>query len=173
MNILVISIVIARRYKILLIECLLMACILLGCTGNKRQATWSQQHSIIEEQDRLYRIYLSTNLDGAKQALQIALTQLDQDTYLERAGRAHDLFLNYSRLYVLHKRSGDTNNADIDFIKARYWFLQGGELEKLSKEEIEEQLERFDAEGIAAMVDKQDKDSTDQRGPLYEQNLGK
>ncbi len=43
-------------------------------------------------------------------------------------GQAHDLFCAYGRLYVLEKRVGHTDDAEVALTRARYWHLQDYEL---------------------------------------------
>jgi hypothetical protein len=135
-------------------------------------SAWAKQQETNKHHDEFYHKYLTTDAATAKQALEQQLDYIEHDTVSVRSGKAHDLFLVHSRLFVLDSRTGENDEAVINLTKAHYWLLECAELEGWPTERQAEELKRFDVNGILAMVDKQDKASGDQNGPRYLQELG-
>ena len=152
------------------IVCLFMFVPISGC-GKKHSSVWEQQQKLLQEEDKLYAAYLVADVNHARQILERKLQLLEGDVELERNGWAHAHFMDYSRLYVLEKHIGNEDGAEADLIKARYWFLQSGELGKMPIGQVMEEVRKFDANRIFEMVDNQDSSATGGKGPNYLKDL--
>jgi hypothetical protein len=139
---------------------------LLGCVPNQANTT-RQRQQLLKEQDRLYDSYLAADATHARGLLEQKIRLLEGDTTLVRAGWAHDLYLDFARLYVLESKTGNPDAADADLIKARYWLLRGCELEGMPTKQVIEEVRRVNGEHLTEMVTHQDGLATGGTGPSY------
>ena len=154
------------------IVCFFLATLFFSCE-KKQPDLWNQQHELLNEKDKLYRAYLAADVLHARQILEQTVKLLENEKVLERVGLARDLFQEYSRLYVLDKRVGNEDSAEVELIKARYWLVCVSEFSGLPSNKVMENVRPANASDILAMVDKQDKLATGGIGPKYLKEIAK
>ena len=97
-----------------------------GCSAD--QSRNEAKREFIREGDRLFIPYMTGDLEQARQGLKQTISHYEESSVLDSKTRAEFLELDYDRLYVLEKRCGNQNAADIALIKARYWRTRSLEL---------------------------------------------
>jgi len=97
-----------------------------GCSSE--QSKNEAKKEFIREGDRLFIPYMTGNLEQARQSLNQTINHYEESKFLDAKTQAGFLELDYDRLYVLEKRSGNQDAADIALIKARYWRFRSLEL---------------------------------------------
>lgn len=101
-----------------------LTALLFGC-----ESVESRKSEFNREEGKYYRAYLDGDVKQARQSLErvIELYQSPQVAVLGPRYQAHSLFCAYGRLYVLERRAGDMDDAEVALTKARYWHLQSYE----------------------------------------------
>lgn len=124
---------------------------------------------ICETTAPLYQSYLDGDRDQARRGLEQILSTVENTPGLPSKFRNRDMWLNYARLYVLEKRTGNPLLAEAHLIEARYWHLR--ELrgsEGLSSDQAASQEAEWTPEEYARWVDRLDAPRTPERqGPRY------
>jgi hypothetical protein len=135
---------------------------LLGCRGQT-----ASQKQVLEQTERLYQKYLEADPAEAKKCLEDEIALLEKSTVLDRSGRAHDLFMTFSRLYVLEAAAGDKDRADAALIKARYWNLLRFELSGVPTEKAIVEVRSFTPEKTKKIIENADKNLSNGKGARY------
>ena len=143
---------------------------LSGC-----ESVESRKSGFDREAGRYYRAYLDGNVSQARQSLE-QLIQYYQSSQAEIMGpsyQAHSLFCAYGRLYVLEKRAGDKDDAEVALTRARYWHLQRYEADADWRRRftLHEFLSYQTPEWFETTVDKLDKGANRGSEPKYLQYL--
>lgn len=151
---------------------------LLGCESKDsaqdrevREAN-AKVEAVREKVDPLYRAYLTGSREEARNSLRQILTIIEASD--ERpAVQAHDLWLTYSRLYVLERRAGNDSLAQAYLLRARHWLLRKAELGGDDAEKAaREVFSWFSPDNCMDIVDHWDKSRTQGKGPKYAQETG-
>jgi hypothetical protein len=159
--------------SILVAVCILQCVLQLGC-GSKQSELIERQKEVDElhEKERLlYATYFTGDANHARKSLEEEVCLLESSKALVPSGQAGALFVVHSRLYVLEKRLGNGIRAEANMIKARYWYLRGGELQGSSIDKVIEEIEAGTPERIMDMIDKLDKEVNNGNGPKYLQDI--
>jgi hypothetical protein len=141
---------------------------LCGC-GNKLANLQKLQQTLFKEQDDLYESYLHADAYHARRILEQKIHLNESQTTLAQAGFQFEFsyYIDYCRLYVLDKRIGMENNAELDFIKAKYWFIKSGERIGMPITQLGEEVRVATPEHIMEMISKQDKMNNNGKDPEY------
>jgi len=139
---------------------------LLSLSGCSKQI--DREEAIFQQSQRMFEAYLVGDETTARRNLESEIKLLENPTvtlYLPR--QATVLFMECSRLYVLEKRVGNIQKADVALTKARYWNLRRFESDgDLTATKLED-LESFTQDKILQLVDDSDKVHTKGKGPKY------
>ncbi len=98
---------------------------------------------MIRKHDELLRVYLKGDYSEAKLALEQIVTEMKKAAPGHPESAAFLLYLTYSRLYLLEKRTGHDAAAQVNMVKLRYWRLREGELLKRTPEEIMAKIDKY------------------------------
>jgi hypothetical protein len=121
--------------------------------------------------DEMYGAYLAGNREEVKHNIEQAIS-LIENSKVPVLVQAHGLWLEYSRLYVLERISGNELLAEASLLKARYWLLRKAELAGTNSEEAARQvIQWFTADKCVEIVDQWDKAYTQGKGPNYARDL--
>jgi hypothetical protein len=147
---------------------LLISVLVLSLTGCK---THPEQKDVAGKSDRLYQVYLDGGLTEARDSL-VQIITIHHDSNLSPSAQALGLWLAYGRLFLLEKRSGHADDAQVALIKARYWALRRAEISGDSPADALHYVDKFASEdGMATFFDKWDRDHNHGRLPNYTQKL--
>ena len=137
--------------------------VLSGCSQDQP----APKKDVNKELNGLYQAYLSGGRDDARQSLQAAI-HLVQTGEMHPDDEAWGLWLGYARLYALERRAGSNELAQVDLIKARYWYLRVLELSGDTPPKTLASVKKSAAaDKVVAFVDEWDKKHTDGKGPRY------
>lgn len=126
-----------------------------------------QVEAVNDKMSAPYRLYLEGDRLQARQGL-VEVVAVIQGMALPAKARAHDLWIAYSRWYVLEKRCGTKEGAKVALLKARYWGLQKAELAGIDARAAIDDTEAITADDkIISIVDQLDKPLTNGKGPKY------
>jgi len=141
----------------------------LGFVCRNTTAQTDELSRSIEKLDVLYDDYLKGDIEHARQSMREAEQILNdmKGGMGSVGGRAHGLMLVYARLYCIESKAGNSNEAYINHVKSKYWFLIRLELEGVSKREIKSTIESFTEERCREIVTKFDKARVSGKGPRY------
>jgi hypothetical protein len=135
----------------------------VGCSP-KPHSYWPD--GAVEFLDRGYDQYLTGDVDQARRALRESIA-LMLATDARAYGRAHGLWLGYSRLFVLEQFAGSAQEALASFDAAKRWYRLKLETRGNSGHEIEAALDEFTATYCRELVRRFDAARTEERGPRY------
>jgi len=150
---------------------------LLGCESEEsvqdraiREAN-AKVMAVGKKLDPLYQTYLTGTRDQAEMSLKQMLSHVEGSDEPPKV-QAHDLWLTYSRLYVLEKRGGNEALAQAYLLKARYWLLRKAELGGADAEKAAtEVFGWFTPDKCTEIVDHWDKSRTQGKGPNYARSV--
>lgn len=147
---------------------LLILALVLSLTGCK---THPKQQDVAGDIDRLYQVYLDGELTEARDSL-VQIITIHHDSGLSPSAQALGLWLAYGRLFLLEKRLGHAEEAQIALIKARYWALRRAEISGDSPADALHYVGTFASEdGMETFFDKWDRDHNHSHLPNYTQKL--
>lgn len=146
--------------------CILAAMTLLGC----RSVQVDPAAEAVKQSDQLYQVYLTGDLGRAKSSLEETIRVIE-NANLKPERQANMIFFAYARLYVLERRTSTRAIAEVDLVKARYWFLREHEFSGETVAQAGAAVQSLTADKCMDFVDKWDKQRTDGVGPRYTQEL--
>jgi hypothetical protein len=147
----------------------LVVCAVVGCAGgcSTEHSEAVKQLAFVHEGESFFVPYLTGNAEQARQSLKQTIQFFEESNILDPSGQADILTLDYDRLYVLEKRTGNKSGAEVALIKARYWRIRGLELNKLSDDEAVNAMMLDTPEKIVRRVDDFDKGANNGNEPKY------
>ena len=152
--------------------CIFLAIFLVGCE-NKQHALWKHQHEAADEQEKLFRVYLTADVHHAREIIMQKISLLENEQGFTKRGHASLLFQEFSRLYAFDEATGDKKASDEDLVKARFWLRRCFEIDGLTSKEIADKMQSADTNVFLEVFEKMDKKATDGKGPEYFQELNK
>jgi hypothetical protein len=153
------------KFRFYLMITLAFLCTVTGCLP--RQTIRQTSNEVISNKlDELYRIYLESDAEKAKQSMHSAVELLAESKLSKRAC-SNGLWLAFSRLHVLEAREGNAALAKAYLLKSQFWFLQNLELSGYSTEEALETVKSFTSDRCQEVIDSYDNKNTDGKGPHY------
>jgi len=135
-------------------------------TPTSSSAAVNEPTSIEEESDRLYRIYLRSDADKARQSI-LQIIEISKRPEVGVRVRAHNLWLAYARLYLLSNETGVKQEESNELSLAVYWYRRELDCEPLTPQEVHRRVESMTGERIAEIAQEWDKRFTSNRGPNY------
>lgn len=116
----------------------------MGCrrAQSAKRVRATETNRVYDEFDRLCSVYKHGTLDEARRSQEEAL-RLIEDSSLEPRFKSHALYFTYARLYVLENAAGNRAAADVDFLKAKYWYVQEDELKGDSVDRVAAHVKLF------------------------------
>lgn len=141
--------------------------LLLGC-----DSTEFRKAEIEHVAGNYYRTYLDGDVRQARQSLDqlVQYYQSSQAAIIGPSNQAYGLFCAYGRLYVLEKRVGNKDAAEVALTRARYWHLQSYELSDdgwKTRERLHEFLSYQTPDWFEDTMGKLDKGANHGSGPKY------
>ena len=109
----------------------------------------SRQTQQLDELNRIYRIYLNSEYQEAKEAINKGCLLLLEGSEFSRN---RTLWIGYARLHKLEFTEGNIDLANIAFQKAKYWRLISLESRGASTEEISNFLQEFTPDKCRKML---------------------
>ena len=99
----------------------------LGCSGHKSNVNEIMAVSkYLDEEDKLFTTYMTGDVAQARQSLKdrIQHTKDQSQSVLSAHAQSGRLSMEYARLYVLEKRTGNNADAEEALSKSLYWRIR-------------------------------------------------
>jgi hypothetical protein len=152
---------------------ILLAVALTGCSTehSKEDAKLAERRAFIQKGDSLFIPYLTGNVEQARQGLTQTIQLFEDSNVLDPGIQAGFLTLDYDRLYVLEKRTGNISSAVAALINAHYWRFMELKLNNFSDEEAVDMIRLDTSEKIIKRVDDFDKGANNGNLPKFYQYI--